>query len=280
MPVIKYKPTTPGRRGMSKVNYKKELSKNNSPEKRLVKGLSKKAGRNNQGRITVRHQGGGHKRKYRAIDFKMNDKFGIEATIQSIEYDPNRTAFIALVAYKDGEKRYIICPQGVKVGDKIVANEKAKVKVGNRMQLQHIPPGFQIHNVELKPGKGGQIVRSAGSSARLVAVEGKYAQVTLPSSEVRLVPKECYASVGQVSNIDHGNVVIGKAGRSRWLGKRPTVKGKNMNPCDHPHGGGEGHSPIGMKHPKTPWGKPALGVRTRRRKASDKFIVRSRRHKK
>ncbi len=211
----------------------------------------------------------------------MNDKLGIEATVQAIEYDPNRTAFIALVAYKDGEKRYILAPEELKVGDTIVSDVKAKAKVGNRMQLQEIPLGFSIHNIELEDQKGGQIVRSAGSSAKLVAVEGKYAQIVLPSSEVRLISKTCCASIGVVSNIDHGNVRIGKAGRNRWLGIRPTVKGKNMNPCDHPHGGGEGHSPIGLKHPKTPWGLPALGVKTRnKKKASSKFIVRRRKNKK
>lgn len=278
MSIIKLKPTTPGRRNMSKVDYK-VLTKV-KPEKSLLKPIKKTGGRNNQGRITVRHIGGGHKRKYRDIDFKMNKKIGITGVVKSIEYDPNRTAFIALVAYADGEKKYILAAEGLKVGDKIVTNEKAPVKPGNRMQLENIPPGFSVHNIEMQPGKGGQVVRSAGSSAKLITVEGKYAQVELPSSEVRIIPKECYASVGVVSNIDHSNVKIGKAGRKRWLGVRPTVKGKNMNPCDHPHGGGEGHSPIGMKHPKTPWGLPALGVKTRKKKQSDKFIIRNRKRRK
>jgi large subunit ribosomal protein L2 len=210
----------------------------------------------------------------------MNKKIGIGGVVKSIEYDPNRTAFIALIAYEDGEKKYIIAAEGLKEGDKIITNEKAPVKPGNRMQLQHIPPGFSIHNFEVQPGRGGQIVRSAGSSAKLITIEGKYAQIELPSSEIRIVPKECYASIGVVSNSDHSLARLGKAGRKRWLGVRPTVKGKNMNPCDHPHGGGEGHSPIGMKHPKTPWGLPALGVKTRRKKQSDKFIIKNRKRRK
>lgn len=274
MPVKVLKPTSPGRRNISISDFSVLTKK--KPEKSLLSGKKKCAGRNNYGRLTVRHRGGGHKRRYRMIDFKMTDKQGIPATVKAIEYDPNRTAYIALICYADGEKRYILAPEKVKEGDKIICGEKAKVKVGNRIPLKNIPVGFAVHNVELHRGKGGQIVRSAGSSAKVVSVEGELAQIQLPSKEIRLVDKNCYASIGVVSNVDHSNLRIGKAGRSRWLGRRPQVKGKNMNPCDHPHGGGEGHSPIGLKQPKTPWGMPALGFKTRKRKYSDSLILRRR----
>jgi len=277
MPVKVLKPTTPGRRHIS-VNDFSVLS-GHKPEKSLLAKRNRKAGRNNQGRLTVRHRGGGHKRRYRIIDFKMIDKQDIPATVHSIEYDPNRSAFIALLFYKDGEKRYILAPEGIKVGDQIVCSENAKIKLGNRLKIKNIPVGFDVHNVELHPGRGGQIIRSAGASAKVVSVEGSLAQIQLPSKEIRLVSKDSYASIGGIGNIDYNKVRIGKAGRNRWLGKRPQVKGKNMNPCDHPHGGGEGHSPIGMKHPKTPWGMPALGFKTRRRKYSDNLILKRRKRR-
>jgi large subunit ribosomal protein L2 len=252
-----------------------ELTKK-KPEKSLLRPLTSKAGRNNNGRITVRHQGAGHKRRYRLVDFKRN-KDGIVATVNAIEYDPNRTSYIALLFYADGDKSYIIAPNGLKVGDQIVSGPEADIKVGNCLPLRNIPVGSVIHNIELKIGKGGQIVRSAGASAQLMAKEGKYAQVRLPSTEVRLVHLDCRATLGQVGNIEHENITIGKAGRSRWMGKRPTVRGVVMNPCDHPHGGGEGRSPIGRKSPVTPWGKPTLGYKTRKKKnPNDKYIVRRR----
>ena len=258
-----------------------ELTKKTKPEKSLTSKKSKKmAGRNNQGKITIRHQGGGHKRLYRLIDFKRRDKLNIDGKVVSIEYDPNRTAYIMLVTYADGEKRYHLAPSAIEVGTIIITKEKAKAKVGNRMALKHIPPGYDIYNVELKKGRGGQIIRSAGSKGKVVAVEAVYAQVELPSGEVRLVDKDCYASIGIVSNIEHGNIKIGKAGRNRWKGIRPSVRGKVMNPNDHPHGGGEGLQSIGLVHPKTPWGMPALGFKTRKRKYSDKMIVKDRRLKK
>ena len=274
MPVKKYKPTSPGRRNMS-VNAFEEITAK-KPNKGLLKPLHKKSGRNNQGRITVRHRGGGAKRRYRDIDNKRYEKLNIKAKVESIEYDPNRTAFIALLVYADGERRYIISPHGLKAGDKIICSEKAKIKAGNCMQIKSIPVGFNIHDVELKPGKGVQAVRSAGSSGKVMSLDGKMAQIMMPSGEVRYVSKECYASVGVVSNLDHSNIVIGKAGRKRLMGRRPQVLGKSMNAVDHPHGGGEGGCPIGLKHPKTPWGKPALGVRTRRRKDTDYLIIRRR----
>lgn len=273
-----YKPTTPGRRNMSGYSFE-EITKKR-PEKSLTTNKLRKAGRNNQGRITVRHQGGGHKQLYRIIDFKQRDKIGIPAKVTAVEYDPNRTAYIMLVVYKDGEKRYHIAPEKIKVGTEIITKEKAKAQIGNRMTLKHVPPGYFVHNVELKLGRGGQIIRSAGSKGRVVAVEGEYAQVELPSGEVRLIDKNCFATIGTVSNGEHSNVTIGKAGRNRWKGKRPSVRGKVMNPNDHPHGGGEGLQSIGLKNPKTPWGMPALGFKTRRRKYSDKLIVKSRRLKK
>jgi large subunit ribosomal protein L2 len=245
------------------------------PERSLTEALRKRGGRNNTGRITVRHRGGGHKRRYRIIDFKR-DKFDCRAEVIAIEYDPNRSARIALLQYEDEEKRYIIAPLGLKVGDTIGNGELAELRPGNAMTINDIPVGTQIHNIELQPGKGGQIARSAGVSAQLLAKEGKYAQVRLPSGEVRLVLVQCMATIGQVGNTDHGNIKLGKAGRNRWLGWRPTVRGTAMDPASHPHGGGEGKTGIGMPGPKTPWGKPALGKRTRRNKRTDRFIVRRR----
>lgn len=278
MPIKKYKPTTPGRRNMSVVDYT-ELT-TNKPEKSLLRTKKKITGRNNQGRITVRHRGGGVKRRYRIIDSKRADKLNIPATVKTLEYDPNRTAFISLVWYADGEKRYILAPHGLEVGQQIICSEKAKIKPGNRMQLRNIPVGFNLHDLEVQLGKGAQMIRSAGSSGKLVSLDGDMAQVMLPSGGVRYVSKDCYATVGVVSNIDHGNVTIGKAGRKRLMGRRPQVLGKSMNACDHPHGGGEGHNPIGMKHPKTPWGAPALGVPTRRRKDTDYLVAKPRRRRK
>jgi large subunit ribosomal protein L2 len=246
------------------------------PEKSLVVSLNKNSGRNSQGRITIRHRGGGAKKKYRIIDFKRN-KDGIPGKVAAIEYDPNRSANIALIHYVDGEKRYILAPYKIKVGDVIESGENADIKIGNALQLKHIPVGTTVHNVELKPGKGAQLVRSAGAEAQLMAKEGKYAQLKLPSGEFRLVSVECRATIGQVGNLDHELITIGKAGRSRHMGIRPTVRGSAMNPVDHPHGGGEGRAPIGMPAPSTPWGKPALGYKTRKKnKKSDKYIVRRR----
>ncbi len=274
MPIKHYKPTTPGRRGMTVMDYS-GLSKV-APEKSLLAPLDKKAGRNSYGRITVRHRGGGNRRKYRIIDFKRN-KFDIPATVMTLEYDPNRSAFIALVEYEDGEKRYIIAPVGLKVGDKVISSTSADIKPGNALPLTHIPTGTFIHNVELYPGKGAQLARSAGNQAQLMAKEGKMALLRLPSGELRYVPVGCMASIGQVSNPEHENVNYGKAGRKRHMGWRPTVRGSVMNPCDHPHGGGEGKSPIGRPGPVTPWGKPTLGYKTRKKhKASDKFIAKRR----
>ena len=269
-----YKPTSPARRQMSNVDYSC-LSKD-APERSLLTKVKKHSGRNSYGRITVRHQGGGNKVKYRIIDFKRN-KMDVPATVASIQYDPNRTAFIALLQYEDGEKAYIICPEGLKVGDKVIASANADIKPGNALPIENIPVGTVIHNIELYPGKGAQLVRSAGTSAQLMAKENGYAQVRLPSGEVRLVRLNCMATVGVVSNGEHANVSIGKAGRKRHMGIRPTVRGSVMNPCDHPHGGGEGKSPIGRSGPVTPWGKPTLGYKTRSKKAkTDKFIVKRR----
>ncbi|NLM76353.1 MAG: 50S ribosomal protein L2, partial [Clostridiaceae bacterium] len=246
------------------------------PEKSLLAPLKKKGGRNSYGRITVRHRGGGTKQKYRIIDFKR-DKDGIPGTVKAIEYDPNRSANIALIYYADGEKRYILAPHGLKVGDTIYSGEKSDIKPGNAMPLMNIPVGTVIHNIELKPGKGGQLVRAAGNMAQLMAKEEKYAQVRLPSGEVRRIDIRCKATIGQVGNLDHENITIGKAGRKRWMGIRPTVRGLAMNPSDHPHGGGEGRSPIGMPSPVTPWGKPTLGYKTRKKnKKSDKLIIKRR----
>lgn len=274
MPIKVYRPTTNGRRKMSVLTYEEVTTKH--PEKKLLKRIKNNAGRNNNGRITVRHHGGGYKNVYRMVDFKQSDKMNIEGVIKTIEYDPNRNAFIALVYYTDGEKRYILAPAGLEVGGRIKTAPKARVKIGNRMTLENIPVGFDIYNIELLKGKGGQIVRAAGTSAKMVGFDGDYAQVQLPSGEIRKVHKECYASIGKVGNEDIKNVRIGKAGRNRLRGKRPEVLGKSMNPVEHPHGGGEGHSPIGMPHPKTPWGAPALGHKTRVNKRSSKFIVKRR----
>ena len=268
-----YKPTTPGRRGMSVLDYS-GLSKV-APEKSLLAPLEKKSGRNSYGRITVRHRGGGNRRKYRIIDFKRN-KLGT-ATVLTLEYDPNRSANIALVQYEDGEKRYIVAPQGLSVGDVVSSGKDADIKPGNALPLANIPTGTFVHNVELYPGKGAQLARAAGVMAQLVGKENNLAMIRLPSGEMRNIPLNCMATVGQVGNLDHENVKIGKAGRKRHMGWRPTVRGSVMNPCDHPHGGGEGKSPIGRPGPVTPWGKPALGYKTRKNhKASDKFIVKRR----
>ena len=277
MAIKHYKPTTNGRRNMTTMDYS-ELSKV-APERSLLEPIKKNAGRNSYGRITVRHRGGGNRRKYRIIDFKR-ERFGIPATVLTLEYDPNRSAFIALVQYEDGEKRYIVAPHGMKPGDKVVSGPEADIMPGNALPLVNIPVGTFIHNVELYPGKGAQLVRSAGTMAQLMAKEGKYALIRLPSGELRNVPNGCYATIGQVSNVEHANVSYGKAGRMRHMGWRPTVRCSVMNPCDHPHGGGEGKSPIGRPGPVTPWGKPALGAKTRaKHKASDKFIVKRRNSK-
>jgi large subunit ribosomal protein L2 len=246
-----------------------------APERSLVTALRKRGGRNFRGKITVRHRGGGHKRRYRLIDFKR-DKKGIPARVASVEYDPNRSARIALLVYADGEKRYIIAPLGLRVGDQVMSGPDAEIRVGNTLPLADVPLGTLVHNVELQPGRGGQMVRAAGTSARLLAKEAGYATLRLPSGEMRMVLDRCMVTVGQVGNVDHGNIKLGKAGRKRWLGFRPSVRGSAMNPNDHPHGGGEGRSPIGMPSPKSPWGKPTLGKRTRGRKPSDKYIVRRR----
>ena len=274
MAVKKYNPTSPGRRFMS-VSAFEEIT-TNKPEKSLLAPIKKTGGRNVHGRITVRHIGGGAKQKYRIIDFKRN-KDGIPAKVATIEYDPNRTANIALLHYADGEKRYILAPYGMQVGDTILSGETADIKPGNALEIKNIPVGTMIHNIELKPGKGGQIARSAGNAAQLMAKEGAYAQVRLPSGEVRMIPMNAKATIGQVGNLDSENVNIGKAGRKRHMGVRPTVRGSVMNPCDHPHGGGEGKSPIGRPGPVTPWGKPALGYKTRKKKnPTSKFIVKRR----
>ncbi|HET7910752.1 MAG TPA: 50S ribosomal protein L2 [Pseudolabrys sp.] len=271
MAIRKYKPTSPGRRSMS-VSTFEEITKK-EPEKSLIEPLKRKAGRNAHGRITVRHRGGGAKRFYRIVDFKRN-KTGIPARVAAIEYDPNRTARIALLFYVDGEKRYMLAPLGLKVGDEVISGPQAPIRVGNALPLRNIPTGTQIHNIELRQGKGGQLVRSAGVAAQLMAKSGDYAQVRMPSGEVRRIHLDCMATLGQVGNVDHENVEIGKAGRARHMGKRPTVRGSVMNPRDHPHGGGEGKAPIGGQ-PKTPWGKPAF-QRTRNNKRTDSMIVRRR----
>ncbi len=273
MAIKTYKPTSPGRRGMTGSTF--EEITHSEPERSLLRPLRKRSGRNVQGRITVRHRGGGHKRLYRLIDFKR-DKMDIPARVRSIEYDPNRSARIALLVYGDGEKRYIIAPLGLQVGDTVMSGEGAEVRVGNALPLERIPLGTLVHNIELYPGRGGQMVRSAGTSAQVLAKEGDYVTLRLPSGEMRLVRKGCMATIGQVGNVDHGNIKFGKAGRRRWLGWRPAVRGSAMSPRDHPHGGGEGRSPIGMPSPKSPWGKKTLGKKTRRNKATDKYIVRRR----
>jgi len=272
MPVRKYKPTSPGRRDMSVSSFD-ELT-TSKPQKSLMRPLKKRAGRNNQGRITTRHQGGGHKRQYRLIDFKRN-KIGVPAKVATIEYDPNRSARIALLHYTDGEKRYMLAPNGLKVGDPIMAGPEADIRVGNALPIANIPVGSVIHNVELQAGRGGVLVRSAGVQAQLVAKEGDYGSIRMPSGEMRMVHVKCMATLGQVGNVEHSLITLGKAGRSRHMGRRPSVRGSVMNPVDHPHGGGEGRAPIGGQ-PQTPWGKPTLGYRTRRSKPSDKFIVRRR----
>ena len=273
MPVKTYKPTSPGRRGMTGSTFE-EVTRS-KPERSLLRPLRKRAGRNAHGRITVRHRGGGHKRRYRVIDFKR-DKAGVPARVQSIEYDPNRSARIALLVYADGEKRYIIAPLGLQVDDALMSGKGAEIRVGNALPLENIPLGTLVHNIELYAGRGGQLVRSAGTSAQVLAKEGNYVTLRLPSGEVRLVRKECMATLGQVGNVDHGHIKLGKAGRKRWMGFRPTVRGSAMSPRDHPHGGGEGRWPIGMPSPKSPWGKKTLGKKTRRNKATSKYIVRRR----
>lgn len=266
-----YNPTTPGRRGMTGYDFS-EITKS-TPEKSLVEKLLRKSGRNNHGRITVRRKGAGHHRLYRLIDFKRN-KHGVPGVVKAIEYDPNRSARIALIFYKDGEKRYIIAPVSLKVGDTIMSGPEADIKVGNALPLANIPVGTFVHNLEIKPGKGAQLVRSAGTMAQLMAKEGKYATIKMPSGEIRLINQACMAVVGQVGNPEHENISIGKAGRNRWLGKRPKVRGVVMNPCDHPHGGGEGKSPQGNPHPVTPWGVPTKGYKTRnKKKHTNKYII-------
>lgn len=273
MPVKKYKPTSPGRRDMTGSTFE-EITRA-KPYRGLLTGLRRRAGRNSGGRVTVRHRGGGHKRRYRLIDFKRS-KLDVPARVESIEYDPNRSARIALLLYADGERRYIIAPLGLRVGDTVVNGASAEVRVGNALPIRLIPVGSLVHNIELEPGRGGQLARAAGTSAQLLAKEGIYAQIRLPSGEVRMVHENCMATIGQVGNAEHGNIKLGKAGRKRWLGWRPTVRGTAMDPNSHPHGGGEGRSPIGMPGPKTPWGKPAMGKKTRRNKRTDRFIVRRR----
>ncbi|MDR3592063.1 MAG: 50S ribosomal protein L2 [Negativicutes bacterium] len=273
MAVKSFKPYAPGRRFMTVASFDEITT--DKPERSLLERLQKHAGRNHQGRLTVRHQGGGHKRLYRVIDFKRS-KDGVPAKVASIEYDPNRSARIALLNYADGEKRYILAPNGLKVGDQIMSGPESDIKVGNALALKSIPVGTQIHNIEMKIGKGGQMVRSAGASAQLMAKEGEYALLRLPSGELRKVHVNCKATIGQVGNLEHENITIGKAGRTRWLGIRPANRGVAMNPIDHPHGGGEGRSPIGRKHPVTPWGKHAMGAKTRSKKTTDRLIVKGR----
>lgn len=273
MPVKKYKPTSPGRRGMSGASFE-EITKS-TPERSLLRPKRSQGGRNAQGRITVRHQGGGHKQRYRMVDFKR-DKRAIPANVAAIEYDPNRSARLALLHYADGEKRYILAPLGLQVGDPVMAGAEAEIRPGNSLPLSIIPVGTVVHNIELYEGRGGQLVRSAGTSAQVLAKEGAYVAIRLPSGEVRQVRQSCYATIGEVGNPDHGNVKLGKAGRSRHRGIRPTVRGSAMSPRDHPHGGGEGRQPIGLPGPKSPWGKPTLGKLTRRNKKTDKYIIRRR----
>ncbi len=278
MAIKVYKPTTPGMRGRSVVKHSEVITKKR-PEKSLTVGLKKKGGRNNTGKITVRHRGGGNKRLYRIIDFKRN-KLGVPAKVKAIEYDPNRSAYIALLTYADGEKRYILAPLGIKVGDTVISDEVTEVKPGNAMPLKNIPLGTLIHNIELIPGKGGILVRAAGASAQILAKEGNYAHIRMPSGEVRMIHLNCRATIGQLSNVDHENVNLGKAGIKRHKGFRPSVRGAAMNPVDHPHGGGEGKAPVGHPGPLTPWGKPTLGYKTRKKnKPSDKYIIRRRNHK-
>lgn len=279
MAIKHYKPTTPGRRGASVIDT--SLLDKKSPERSLRKIIKKQAGRNSQGKITVRHRGGGEKRFYRIIDFKRN-KHNVEARVIALEYDPNRTAHIALLEYTDGEKRYILAPEGLQKGAVVLSSKTKKIEInpGNALPLKWIPPGVFIHNIEFSPGHGGGIARGAGSALLLQSLEGGFAQLKMPSGEIRLVKEDCLATIGTVGNADYRNVRLGKAGTTRHKGFRPTVTGKSMNPVDHPHGGGEGHQPIGLKHPKTPWGKPALGVKTRRKKKTDKLILQRRKNKK
>jgi len=273
MAVKKYKPVTPGQRGMTGPTFE-EITKS-KPERKLIVVRPGRGGRNVYGRVTVRHRGGGNRRYLRIVDFKR-DKRGIPARVAAIEYDPNRTARLALLNYADGEKRYIIAPLGLKVGDAVLSGPQSEIRPGNSLPLANIPVGTLVHNIEVKEGKGGQLVRSAGGSAQLLAKEGEYAQIRMPSGEVRLVRQVCYATIGQVGNVDHGNIKLGKAGRKRHMGRRPTVRGTAMSPRDHPHGGGEGRQPAGMPGPKTPWGRPARGYKTRNNKQTDKYIVRRR----
>lgn len=276
MAIKTYKPTSPSRRGMTGSMFEEITTAR--PERSLLAPLPQKAGRNARGVVTVRHRGGGSKQQYRFIDFKR-DKLGIPARVDSVQYDPNRSARIALLIYADGEKRYIIAPLEVKVGDELVSGPSADIRPGNALPIERIPLGTLIHNIEIEPGRGAQLVRSAGASAQLLAKEGRYAQVRMPSGEVRRILIACTATVGQVGNVDHGNIKLGKAGRSRWMGRRPMVRGSAMSPRDHPHGGGEGKCPIGLPGPKSPWGKPTLGYKTRRRKQTEKMIVRHRQKK-
>ena len=273
MGVKKYKPTTPGQRGMTGYTFE-EITKS-TPESTLLLPLRKRGGRNLYGKITVRHQGGGNRRHIRIVDFKR-DKRGIPAKVAAIEYDPNRSARLALLYYVDGEKRYIVAPLDLRVGDTVLAGNTAEIRPGNSLPIANIPVGTLVHNIELKVGRGGQLVRAAGAAAQLLAKEGDFAQIRMPSGEVRMVRQECYATIGQVGNVEHGNIKLGKAGRKRHLGVRPTVRGSAMSPRDHPHGGGEGRQPIGMAGPKSPWGKPTLGYKTRRNKKTDQYIVRRR----
>lgn len=273
MPVKKYKPTSPGRRGMSGASFE-EITKT-TPERSLLRPRRSKGGRNVYGRVTVRHRGGGHRRHYRVVDFKR-DKHAIPANVASIEYDPNRSARLALLHYADGEKRYILAPLGLQVGDQVMSGSEAEIRPGNSLPLSLIPVGTVVHNIELNEGRGGQLVRSAGTSAQVLGKEGAYAAIRLPSGEVRRVRQACFATIGEVGNPDHGNIKLGKAGRKRHRGIRPTVRGSAMSPRDHPHGGGEGRQPIGLPGPKSPWGKPTLGKRTRRNKKTDKYIIRRR----
>jgi len=277
MAIKVYKPTSPGRRGMTGSDFA-EVTRA-KPQRSLLRPLRRRAGRNFRGKITIRHRGGGHKRRYRVVDFKR-DKFGIPARVEAIEYDPNRSARLALLLYADGERRYIVAPLGLQVGDTVVSGPDAEPRLGNAVPISAIPQGTMIHNIELQEGRGGQLVRSAGTAAQIVAKEGSYAQVRLPSGEIRLISQRCLATVGQVGNAEHGLIKLGKAGRKRWLGRRPGVRGSAMSPRDHPHGGGEGRSPIGMPSPKSPWGKKTLGKRTRSNKRTNRYIVRRRTSKK
>ncbi len=273
MAIKQYKPTTPSRRGMTG-NAFEELT-GHAPEKSLLRPLAERAGRNFRGKVTVRHRGGGHKRRYRVIDFRR-DKAGVPARVASIEYDPNRSAHIALLVYADGEKRYILAPAGLKMGDRVMSGPEADIQLGNALPLANIPLGTVVHNVELYSGRGGQLVRAAGAGAQILAKDGDFVQMRMPSGEVRILRHDCMATIGQVGNVEHGNIKLGKAGRKRWMGRRPHTRGSAMTPRDHPHGGGEGKAPVGMPGPKSPWGKPTLGAKTRQNKRTDRYIVRRR----